>query len=119
MFRVFFASKLAYKVFIDCHHLFLCTQVTHYTIQSVRACNDMARKCLISTALQSLVVNTSLVTFSVLLEFKQMISCIFGKSWQSGEVPGDWKKGNVTSSFKKGRRKDPGNYRPTRLTSVP
>lgn len=44
MFGVFFASKLAYKVFIDCHHLFLYTQVTRYTMQSVRARNVMARK---------------------------------------------------------------------------
>ncbi|KFQ61527.1 hypothetical protein N334_12886, partial [Pelecanus crispus] len=46
------------------------------------------------------------------------LSMIFEKSWQSGEVPADWKKGNVASIFKKGR-KDPGNYRPVSLTSVP
>jgi len=38
------------------------------------------------------------------------LSMIFGRSWQSGEVPGDWKKG---------RKEDPGNYRPIGLTSVP
>ncbi|GAB0178357.1 mitochondrial enolase superfamily member 1 [Grus japonensis] len=46
-------------------------------------------------------------------------SIIFEKSWQSGEVPMDWKRGNVPPIFKKGKEKDPGNYRPVSLTSVP
>ncbi|KFP62906.1 hypothetical protein N322_00526, partial [Cariama cristata] len=46
------------------------------------------------------------------------LSTMFEKSWQSGEVPGDWKKGNIVLIFKKGR-KDPGNYQPVSLTSVP
>ncbi|KAK4827580.1 hypothetical protein QYF61_019482 [Mycteria americana] len=41
------------------------------------------------------------------------------QSWLTGEVPADWRLANVTPIFKKGRKEDPGNYRPVRLTSVP
>jgi len=47
------------------------------------------------------------------------LSVIFGRSWQSGEVPGDWKKGNFVPIFKKGRKEEPGYYRAVSLTSVP
>ena len=36
------------------------------------------------------------------------LSVIFGKSWLSGEVPGNWKKGHVTPMYKKGNKEDPG-----------
>jgi len=47
------------------------------------------------------------------------LSMICEKSWQSGQVPSDWKKVNIAPIFKKGRNKDPGNYQPGSLTSVP
>ncbi|KGL85593.1 RNA-directed DNA polymerase from mobile element jockey, partial [Tinamus guttatus] len=47
------------------------------------------------------------------------LSIIFERSWRTGEVPEDWKKANVTPVFKNGKKKDPGNYRPVSLTSVP
>lgn len=39
--------------------------------------------------------------------------------WKLGEVLEDYKTTMVTPVFKKGKEKDPGNYRPVRLTSVP
>ncbi|KFP41195.1 hypothetical protein N324_02651, partial [Chlamydotis macqueenii] len=47
------------------------------------------------------------------------LSMIFEKSWQLGEVPADWEKGDISPIFLKGTKKDPGNYRPVSLTSVP
>jgi len=47
------------------------------------------------------------------------LSIIYQQSWLTGEVPVDWKLVNVTPIYKKSRKKDPGNYRPVSLTSVP
>jgi len=34
-------------------------------------------------------------------------------------VPEDWRKADVTPVFKKGKKKEPGNYRPISLNSIP
>jgi len=47
------------------------------------------------------------------------LSIIFEKSWRTGEMPEDRRKTNVTPIFKKGKKKDPRNYRPICLTSIP
>ena len=49
----------------------------------------------------------------------ELLSIIFERSWQMGEVPKDWRIANVTPIFKKGKKEDPGSYRPVSLTSIP
>ena len=38
-------------------------------------------------------------------EVAKLLSIIFERSWQSGEVPTDWKRGKLASIFKKGKKK--------------
>jgi len=47
------------------------------------------------------------------------LSITFERSWRTGEVPEDWRKANVIPIFKKGKKKDPENYRPVSLPSIP
>jgi hypothetical protein len=47
------------------------------------------------------------------------LTIIFKKSIETGEIPKDWRMATVVPIFKKGQKKDPANYRPVSLTSIP
>ena len=47
-----------------------------------------------------------------------ILSEIYKRSYESGEVPEDWKTAYVTPVFKKGKKTDVANYRPISLTSI-
>ena len=47
-----------------------------------------------------------------------VLTTIYRKSYETGEIPGDWKRANVASIFKKGSKQDPNNYRPISLTCI-
>ena len=48
----------------------------------------------------------------------ELLSILFERSWQTGEVPEDWSIAKVTAVFRKGKKEDSGNYRPVSPPSV-
>ena len=48
----------------------------------------------------------------------KLLTFLFQKSLDTGEIPNTWKTANVLPAFKKGDRKLPSNYRPISLTPV-
>ena len=51
-------------------------------------------------------------------QVSEMLTDIFNRSLESGQVPEDWRNANVTPLFQKESREELGNYRPVSLTSV-
>ena len=49
----------------------------------------------------------------------KLLYIMYQCSWLTGEAPEDWRLASVTLVYKKGSKKDPGNYTPVSLTSVP
>ena len=48
-----------------------------------------------------------------------ILSLVYQRSIDSGELPVDWLSANISAAFKKGNRHLPENYRPISLTSIP
>ena len=48
-----------------------------------------------------------------------LLTLIFKASLHQQHLPSDWKTAHITPVFKKGSRKNPANYRPISLTSIP
>ena len=48
-----------------------------------------------------------------------MLTTIFRRSYETGEIPEDWRSADITPVYKKGKKSDPANYRPISLTSIP
>ena len=51
-------------------------------------------------------------------EIAPLLTIIFNKSLEQGEVAADWRKANVTAIYKKGNKYEPSIYRPVSLTSL-
>jgi hypothetical protein len=51
-------------------------------------------------------------------EILDIVSLIFKRSLNTGQLPSDWTKANVAPLFKKGDTSDPANYRPISLTCI-
>jgi hypothetical protein len=47
-----------------------------------------------------------------------MLTSVYRRSYQTGEVPQDWKKANVVAIYKKGKKYEASNYHPISLTCV-
>ena len=47
-----------------------------------------------------------------------ILTTIYRKSYETGQIPGDWKRANVAPIFKKGSKQDINNYRPILLTCI-
>ena len=52
-------------------------------------------------------------------ELSPVFTILFQASLDQGTIPEDWKLANIVPLFKKGDRKNPENYRPVSLTSIP
>ena len=52
------------------------------------------------------------------IELAPLLTAIYQKSFDCGEVPEDWRSANITPVFKKGDRFKASNYRPVSLTSL-
>ena len=47
-----------------------------------------------------------------------MLTIVYRRSYQTGEIPQDWKKANVVATYKKGKKCEASNYHPISLTCV-
>ncbi len=47
-----------------------------------------------------------------------ILTAIYMRSYETGEIPDDWKNTNIVPIYKKGRKGDPTNYRPISLTCI-
>ena len=48
-----------------------------------------------------------------------ILTTIYKRFYETGEIPQDWRSADVTPVYKKGKKSDPANYRPISLTSIP
>ena len=58
------------------------------------------------------------VLFEIKDQIGKVLSILFQKSFQSGQLPKEWKEANIVPIYKKGKKSDPNNYRPVSLTST-